>query len=95
MDDRESRARLWFWRTWTTIGVLALLWAIAHVFAEPIHLLVPPLALAAILIYLLNPVVTSFERRGLHRVIGTTLAYVVLGGVLVGLAVLVVPLLAR
>lgn len=95
MEHRETRVRLWFWRTWTLIGMLVLLWAAAHVFAEPLHLLLPPLALAAILIYLLNPVVTWFDARGLHRVIGTTLSYLVLGGVLVGLAVLVVPLLAR
>lgn len=94
-DDREERARLWFWRTWTALGVLALAWALAHLLVEPIHLLVPPLALAAILIYVLNPVVTWFEGRGLHRVVGTTLAYLVLGGVLVGLSTLVLPVLAR
>ena len=94
-DEREARARLWFWRTWTVVGVLALAWAVGHVFAEPIGLLVPPLALAAILIYVLNPVVTWFEQRGVHRIFGATLAYLVLGGVLVGVSVIVVPLLAR
>jgi predicted PurR-regulated permease PerM len=94
-DDRETRVRLWFWRTWTVIGVVALLWAVAHVFAAPIRLLFPPIALAAILVYLLNPVVTTLQRRGLHRVVGTTVAYLVLGGVLVGLSVLVFPVLAR
>ena len=94
-DEREARARLWFWRTWTVVGVLALAWAVEHVFAEPIGLLVPPLALAAILIYVLNPVVTWFEQRGVHRIVGATLAYLVLGGVLVGVSVVVVPLLAR
>ncbi len=89
-EPRETRARLWFWRTWTVVGLLVLAWAFGHVFAEPIRLLFPPLALAGILVYLLNPVVTAFERRGVHRAIGTTLAYLVLGGVLVGLSVLVV-----
>ena len=94
-EGREARARLWFWRTWTVIGVLVLAWAVGHVFAAPIHLLAPPLVLAAILIYLLNPVVTWFEQRGLHRVVGTTLAYLVVGGAIAGLAVVAVPLLAR
>jgi predicted PurR-regulated permease PerM len=94
-DDREDRARLWFWRIWSLVGLLALLWAAAHVFAEPIRLLFPPLAMAGILIYLLNPFVTWLERRGTPRVLGTTIAYLVLGGVVVGLAVVVVPLLAR
>lgn len=94
-EPRESRAKLWFWRTWTVVGLLVLAWAVGHVFADPIRLLFPPLALAGILIYLLNPVVTAFERRGMHRVIGTTLAYLVLGGVLVGLSILVVPVLVR
>ncbi len=92
-EQREARARMWFWRTWTVVGLLVLVWAVGHVFAEPIRLLFPPLALAAILVYVLNPVVTTFERRGMHRVVSTTLAYLVLGGVLVGLSIVVMPLL--
>lgn len=93
--DPDGRARTWFWRTWTTIGVLALLWAVEHVLAEPLRLLLPSLVLAGIIIYLANPVVSWFQRRGIHRVIGTTLAYLVVGAVAVGLAVLVVPVVAR
>lgn len=92
-EQREARARMWFWRTWTVVGLLVLVWAAGHVFAEPIRLLFPPLALAGILVYLLNPVVSAFERRGMHRVIGATLAYLVLGGVLAGLSIVVMPLL--
>lgn len=92
-EQREARARMWFWRTWTVVGLLVLVWAAGHVFAEPIRLLFPPLALAVILVYLLNPVVTAFERRGIHRVVSTTLAYLVLGAVLVGLTLVVMPLL--
>lgn len=93
--EGDGRSRTWFYRTWTVIGVVAILWAVQHVLAEPLRLVLPSLVLAGIIIYLANPVVTWFERRGAHRVVGTTLAYLVVGGLAAGLATLVVPVVAR
>lgn len=94
-EQRYRRARLWFLRIWTTIGVLALLWAFGHVFSEPLRLLLPSLALAGILVYLLNPIVKWLERHGLHRILGTAAAYLLVIGAAVGLSFVVLPLLAE
>lgn len=93
--EPEARSRIWFWRTWTLIGVFALLWAIEHVLAEPLRLVLPALVLAGVIVYLVNPVVDWFARRGMHRVVGTTLAYLLVGAVGFGLAALVLPPVAR
>ena len=46
-----------------------------------ISIIFPPLVLAVLIIYLLNPVVSRLQRRGMPRILGTLLAYiVVLGG---------------
>lgn len=98
MDERgvpEPRARLWFWRVWTVVGVAALLLAFGWLFAEPLALVLPPLALAGILIYLLNPIVTWLTRLGIPRPIGAPFTFLALLAVVVGVGVLVVPLIAR
>lgn len=61
------------------IGIVAaaLIWGLFK-----ISIIFPPLVLAVLIIYLLNPVVNRLERRGLSRVVGTVIAYVlVLGSV--------------
>jgi predicted PurR-regulated permease PerM len=86
---------LWFFRVWTLIGLAILILGFLWLMREPLHLIVPPIALAGVLVYLLNPIVTWFERRRLHRVFGTAVTYVVVLAVVVGLAWLVLPILAR
>lgn len=78
--------------SWSIIGCLLLagislyvLWFLRDV--------IPPIALAMILIFLLNPMVTRLERRGVRRGIGTAIIYLVfIGVVAVGLSLLVPPL---
>ncbi|HEX2029408.1 MAG TPA: AI-2E family transporter [Nitriliruptorales bacterium] len=94
-DEREARARLWFWRTWTTIGVLALLYVAWLVLVEPLSIAVPPLALAVVIVYVLNPVVRALARRGVPRLAGTALAYLVLVGAVVVALSFLVPLIAE
>ncbi|MEA2434297.1 MAG: hypothetical protein QOG54_1754 [Actinomycetota bacterium] len=66
---------------WSTIGILIL----AYVFVwglTRIRIIFPPLVLALIIIYMLNPIVSRLEERGVKRGLGTVLSYaVVLGGV--------------
>lgn len=92
--DRESRARLWFYGVWITIGTLLLAWAFLHVFATPLRLLAPAIVVAWILIYLMNPIVTWLHRRRVHRLVGTALAYLIVAGLVTASTVLVFPLLA-
>lgn len=79
---------------WTAVGVAVLLWGLYRLLAEPLHIVVPPLTLAVVLVYLLDPVVTRLETWHVPRLLGSVLAYAVLGTALVVLGVLVVPLLA-
>lgn len=66
---------------WSIIGLLILL-AIAAWLLFKIRVIFPPLVLALLIIYLLNPIVSRLEERRVPRVLGALLAYVVvLGGV--------------
>jgi predicted PurR-regulated permease PerM len=79
---------------WSVIGILIvgaiLFWALLK-----IRIIFPPLVLAVLIIYVLNPVVARLERRGVPRLLGTVMAYVfVLGGITLIVASLV-PLVSR
>lgn len=77
---------------WSLIGCL-LLAGISLYILYFLREVIPPIALALILIFLLNPLVTRLERRGVRRGIGTALIYLVfLGVVIVGLSLLLPPL---
>jgi predicted PurR-regulated permease PerM len=64
---------------WSLIGVLIIagsaLWALTRV-----RQVFPPIVLALILIYLLNPIVSRLERHGMRRLYGTAIAYLLLIG---------------
>ncbi|MDQ3954767.1 MAG: AI-2E family transporter [Actinomycetota bacterium] len=65
---------------WSLIGVLILA-AVSVWVLRKISIIFPPLVLAVLIIYLLNPIVSRLQRRGVPRILGTLLAYiVVLGG---------------
>jgi len=83
VDERRLvRARLWFFRVWAAIGVLALLYVVARALAEPLKIVLPPLFLAGALVYMLNPVVRGLNRRGVPRLAGSAVAYLCLLGVI-------------
>lgn len=90
----SARLRMWFLGVWSTIGVLILLAVAWWVIREPFHIILAPLALAAVIVYLLNPVVRGLHARGVPRGLGATFAYIVLIGVLVALGAVIGPLLA-
>src|SRR6266540_4540254 len=85
-----ARAARWGLLAWTLIGVLILAWVIYRYVLFPIRVIFPPLVIALVFIYLLNPLVSALEKRGVRRVWGTLLCYVVfLTAVGVGLAYLI------
>lgn len=95
MSDGQSRALTWFLRTWTTIGLLGLAYAAWLVLEGPLGIIMPPLALAAVIVYILNPFVHLLERRGLHRAVGTSIAYLALIGGLVLAGLVLAPIIAE
>ena len=79
---------------WSIIGILIvggiLLWGLLK-----IRIIFPPLVLAVLILYVLNPVVSRLERRRVPRLLGTVLAYVfVLGGITL-LVMALVPLITN
>jgi predicted PurR-regulated permease PerM len=79
---------------WCGIGVIILGYLLLRlmVYVNPV---VPPLLIAVAVVYLLNPLVTALERRGVPRVAGAGLVYV-LFLCIVALAVsLLVPVVTR
>jgi predicted PurR-regulated permease PerM len=74
---------------WSIIGILILgaifVWALLKV-----RVIFPPLVLAILVVYVLNPLVTRLHRLGVPRVAGTLGAYVVVLG---GLALVVIALI--
>ena len=82
------------------IGILALVsifLAIAYfiLLRSPISVLVAPLAIAAIVVYLLNPVVSFLERRGMRRIFGVTLVYVVFLVIVSTILRLLIPMISE
>jgi predicted PurR-regulated permease PerM len=79
---------------WAGIGIIVLAYLLLRllVYVNPV---VPPLLLAVVVVYLLNPIVTALERRGVPRLAGAGIVYV-LFILLVVLAIdLLVPLVTR
>lgn len=88
----ETTTRHWLMVVWTAVGVALLLVGAYRLLEEPLHIVVPPLTLAVVIVYLLDPVVTRLQRLHVPRILGTFIAYVVVAAVLVGLVALVVPI---
>ena len=72
-----SRTMRWGIVAWSAIGVLILGYILFRYVVYPIRIIFPPLVVAVIVVYLLNPVVTALERRGIRRVWGALLVYLV------------------
>jgi predicted PurR-regulated permease PerM len=72
------------------ILVAALIW-----FLIRIRVIFPPLVLAMLIIYLLNPIVTRLERQGVRRAVGAVLTYVIIAGFVVSLIFALSPFVSR
>lgn len=80
---------------WSAIGVVVLLYVFFRYAVFPIRAIFPPLILALVLVYILNPVVSWLQARGIPRLWGALLTYVVLlGAVATGLRFLI-PILVE
>jgi len=78
---------------WTILGTLLLL-AIAGWVVARFWIIVPPIVIAIAVIYVLNPIVTRLEGRGIARWVGSCLSYTVLLGLLTLLGYLIIPSIA-
>jgi predicted PurR-regulated permease PerM len=79
---------------WALIGVLILGFFVWRYLLTPVGIIFPPLILAVVVVYLLNPIVSIMERRGIGRVWATLITYVVILGAIVVAMRLLVPIIA-
>jgi len=79
---------------WALIGVAIIIYITAYVLYR-IRIIFPPLVLATLIVFLLNPFVTRLEKSGVNRILGTMLAYIVALGIIVLILILSVPYISR
>lgn len=79
---------------WSIIGLLIVV-AMAVWLLHEIRVIFPPLVLALLIIYLLNPIVTRLQNRGVRRSIGAVLSYIVVLAALTLAGILVFPLISN
>jgi predicted PurR-regulated permease PerM len=76
--------------SWAAVGV-ALFVAVIGVIVWYVRVVLPPLLLAGAIVFILNPLVTWLQRRGIPRALGTAISYVSVVAVLVGIGFLLAP----
>lgn len=75
---------------WAITGLALAIW-IAGWALRQVAVVFPPLILAGMIVFLLNPLVTVLQRRGLPRAAGAGLAYLAFLGFLTLLVILAIP----
>jgi predicted PurR-regulated permease PerM len=90
-----ARAARVFVLAWAAVGIVILAYLVLRYVLYPVRVVFPPLLLALILVYLLNPPVTRLERRGMRRGWATLITYVVALVALGGLLVWLIPLVSH
>ena len=78
---------------WAAVGVAALL-AVVGLVLWTVRVIFPPLVLAGAIVFLLNPIVTWLQRKGVPRALGAALAYVGVLAVFVLAGALIYPVAA-
>jgi predicted PurR-regulated permease PerM len=91
-----ARAGRWGLVAWSLIGILILAVGVFRFALYPIRVIFPPLMVAVIIVYMLDPLVSLLERRWrMGRVWGALLVYAVFLAVVGGLAVYLVSVVGH
>jgi predicted PurR-regulated permease PerM len=80
---------------WSAIGVLILGYILFRYVLYPVRIIFPPLVVAMIAVYLLNPVVTLLERRGVKRGWGALLVYLAFATLFGAALYFLIPIVAE
>jgi predicted PurR-regulated permease PerM len=78
---------------WSLLGTFLLLAAFVWVITK-VWIIVPPLVIAIAIVYVLNPVVSKLQQKGIARWLGSCLSYLGLMGVFTLIGFLVFPSIA-
>jgi predicted PurR-regulated permease PerM len=79
---------------WSIIGILILA-AIAFWALQKVKIIFPPLVLALLIIYLLNPIIGWLQSKGVPRTMGTLGAYVVVLGSITLVIIALIPVVSE
>jgi predicted PurR-regulated permease PerM len=90
-----ARAARWGIVAWAAIGVLVLGFFLYRYVLYPIRVIFPPLVVAMIGVYLLNPIVSTMERRGVPRIWGALATYLVGLGIIGTALMFTIPVVAE
>jgi predicted PurR-regulated permease PerM len=71
-----ARAARWGVVAWAAIGVLLLGYLIFRYALYPVRIIFPPLVVALVLVYVLNPLVSRLQERGMPRLLAALITYV-------------------
>jgi predicted PurR-regulated permease PerM len=80
---------------WSAVGMAILAYLILRYVLYPIRIVFPPILVAAVVVYLLEPVVSRLSRRGLRRGLATLVTYVAFLAALGALLFWLVPLISH
>ena len=78
---------------WSIVGACAVVALLAWL-VHQLRIIWPPLIFAVIIVYLFKPLVDRLERHKVPRMAGGCLAYLLFGGVLTVMGVLIVPVIS-
>ena len=79
---------------WSIVGIFVVIAVVAWAVYQ-VRIIWAPLILAVLLVYLVKPFIDFLERYRVPRVAGGCLVYLVFGGVLVLIGILIVPIISR
>jgi predicted PurR-regulated permease PerM len=80
---------------WALIGIGIVAWAILVTVVGPLSVIIAPLAIALVIVYLLNPLVSLLEREGVRRGLGVALIYLVFLAIVSAALGRLIPLIGR
>lgn len=80
---------------WALIGIGLVAWTVGGAILGPLSVVFAPLGIALVVVYLLNPLVSMLERRGVRRGIGVGGIYIVFVTVVAVLLGQLIPLIGR
>ena len=90
-----DRVRWFGWLSWMTIGILLLLYGAWRFVVAPLSVLFAPIAIAIVVVYLLNPLVSMLERRGFRRGFAVALIYLLFLAVVSTALAFLIPVIVR
>lgn len=91
--EGQSRLEYAGRRAWALVGIGIVGWAMLRILSKLGVVLIPAL-ITAVIVILCSPIVRRLASRGVPRLAGTLICYAVLGALLAGFMVLVIPAMA-